>query len=470
MDMLSERPPGGILLLALCINLMSGSGSLQAREATMITPVNIGSRLEMFVDQHLVEHMDGVGFRLHEPQAQPLPANPLPIAYSTVIRDGDLYRAYYRDYRPGYEGPKNDGNAGEITCYAESRDGHEWSFPDLGITDVRSSRGGNVILAGAAPCSHNFSPFLDARPGVEPEARFKALAGTHPGGGLYAFRSADGVRWERIRDVPVMTSRAFAFDSQNVAFWSAAEGRYVCYFRTGETPHGRLRTISRATSDDFISWSDPVAMNPNRPGEHLYTSQTHPYFRAPHIYIALPTRFMPDRGASTDVLFMATRAGATAYTRLFAEAFIRPGLDPDRWGNRSNYVALNVVPTGPAEMSIYHKSGHRYTLRTDGFVSVGAGGERGTLLTRPLAFSGNALTVNYSTAAAGSLRVGILNATGKPLPGFTLDDCPEMVGDSIAQRAAWRGSPDLGALAGTPVRLRFELIEGDLYSFRFGDQ
>ena len=110
------------------------------------------------------------------------------------------------------------------------------------------------------------------------------------------------------------------------------------------------------------------------------------YFRAPHIYIALPTRFVPTRGNSTEILFMSSRGGAP-YERLFKEAFIRPGLAPERWGNRANYAALNVVPTSFGEMSIYHAgSGHRYILRTDGFVSVNAPFEGGEMITKPLRF------------------------------------------------------------------------------------
>ena len=77
----------------------------------------------------------------------------------------------------------------------------------------------------------------------------------------------------------------YSFDSQNVSFWSVVEKQYVCYHRTFQTPYGKLRTIHRRTSKDFINWSQPEAMNPNLPKEHLYTSQTHPYFRAPHIYV-----------------------------------------------------------------------------------------------------------------------------------------------------------------------------------------
>jgi hypothetical protein len=389
------------------------------------------------------------------------------VSYTTVIKDGAVYRAYYRDYRKGYEGPWHDGNPGEITCYAESKDGHEWAFPNLDIFDINSPRGRNVIWKGEEMCSHNFSPFLDMRPGVSGEKRFKALAGVHPGGGLYALVSPDGIHWKKIQEKPVITSEGKAFDSQNVAFWSTAENCYVCFFRTWQTRHGRLRTISRTMSKDFLKWTKPVPTNPNLPGEHLYTSNTHPYFRAPHIYIALPTRFIPSRGNSTDILFMAMRAGSKTYDRLFTEAFIRPGLDPAHWGNRSNYVALNVVPMDSSEMAIYHKNGHRYALRTDGFVSVRAGATKGELLTKPVMFAGNALILNYSTSAAGGLQVEIQEASGAPILGFHLDDCPLIIGDNIENRVQWKGKPNLGALVGKPIRLRFVMTECDLYSFRF---
>lgn len=431
-------------------------------------PVEIGQRRELFVGRQLIDRMSNVTFRLHEPRPAPRPKNPLPIVYSTIIKDGDLYRGYYRDVRKEYTGKQPDGHSGEITCYAESRDGHEWSFPQLKIFSAEGAHGRNAIWDGKHKCSHNFSPFLDANPNSK--IRFKALAGIMSSGGLRAFGSADGIHWKLLQDEVVMKPKGgYSFDSQNVSFWSVAEKQYVCYHRTFQTPHGKLRTVHRRTSKDFLNWTEPVAMNPNLPKEHLYTSQTHPYFRAPHIYVATPTRFRPDRGSSTDILFMSTRAGSSKYDRLFTEAFIRPGRDPDRWGNRSNYVGLNVIPTAFGEMSIYHKDGYRYTLRTDGFISVRAGATEGELLTRPIRFSGSRLEINYSTSAAGSIRIEIQDAKGREIPGFTLAAARELVGDKIAQRVEWKNNPDLAKLAGTPIRLRFSLLECDLYSFKFNN-
>ncbi len=436
--------------------------------------VDIGSRRELFVDRFLVESLEGVAFKLHTPQLAPPAAGGSPCgAYMTVLKDGERYRAYYRQVDPQYAGDHYDGHPGEITCLAESGDGIDWRFPELGLFEVNGVRSNNAVLR-QAPYSHNFSPFIDTNPAAAPNGRFKALAGTHGGhgrnssNGLHAFVSADGMHWDLLQDGPVITQEEFAFDSQNVSFWSEAESCYVCFFRTWDTPHGRLRTISRTTSQDFLHWTAPVAMAPNLPGEHLYTSQTHPCFRAPHIYIALPTRFRPDRGDSTDILFMTTRAGTNHYERLFTEAFIQPGLDPRRWGNRSNYAACGVIPTGPAEMSIYHgPAGRRYTLRTDGFISIHADHDGGTLTTKPFTFTGSELSLNVATSAAGSVRVELRDEAGRPVPGRSRAEADEIVGDSISQRVTWRGDGHVAAWAGRPVQLHIEMREADLYSLAF---
>jgi hypothetical protein len=92
---------------------------------------------------------------------------------------------------------------------------------------------------------------------------------------------------------------------------------------------------------------------------------------------------------------------------------------------------------------------------------------RGEMLTRPLVFEGSELVMNYSTSAAGSVQVELQDSQGIPLPGFSLADSEVMYGDSLGQPMLWQGNPDLGAMAGTPVRLRFVVKDADLYSLRF---
>jgi len=96
------------------------------------------------------------------------------------------------------------------------------------LFEVQGTRDNNVVLAGQPPFSHNFAPFLDTRPGLPGEQRYKALAGTSEKG-LFGFVSADGLHWRKLGEAPLVTKGAF--DSQNVAFWSDAEQCYALYLR-----------------------------------------------------------------------------------------------------------------------------------------------------------------------------------------------------------------------------------------------
>jgi hypothetical protein len=478
--------------IALRFSTLLAAFSLSAASHAAI---DLGSRLELFVDDFLVERLDHAALTLHQPVSAGValrfdrPWEGAFCGYVTVLKDESRFRMYYR----GLPVAGRDGSASEVTCYAESPDGINWIKPSLRLFEVHGTRDNNVVLAGQPPFSHNFAPFLDTRPGVPAEQRYKAVAGTSEKG-LFGFVSADGLTWRPLRSAPLVTQGAF--DSQNVAFWSEAEQCYALYLRTWTSGAFRgFRTVSRATSPDFLEWSAPVEMSfGETPQEHLYTSQTHPYYRAPHLYVAMPMRFLPGRKVLTDdqarslgvdagyasdcaeAVFMTSRGG-TRYTRTFMEAFIRPGLDPGNWASRAGLTALGVVPTGPTELSIYKQAHYaqpschliRYTLRTDGFVSVRAPYQGGEVLTRPFRFSGRRLLLNLSTSAAGGVRVEILGADGQPIPGYSLAEAVELVGDSIEFPVSWKGGTGVGQLAGQVIRLRFVMRDADLFSLRFSD-
>ena len=165
---------------------------------------------------------------------------------------------------------------------------------------------------------------------------------------------------------------------------------------------------------------------------------------------------------------MTTRAGSFSYDRLFTKALIRPGLDEARWVDRANYAALNVIQSTPEELAIYHThSGRRYTLRTDGFISVTADETAGEMVTQPLIFTGSDLFVNYSTSAAGFIQIEVLDESLNVIPGFSRDDFSPRHGDEIEGKMSWNSQSPLAALAGKVIHLRFIMQEADLYSLRF---
>lgn len=485
--------------------------------------ITTGSRRELFVDDFLVEHLSGAAERrLHHPVPQQValvcdaPWEGNACGYVTVFRDDERYRMYYRGAHGLYTQEKGYHDAHrEVYCYAESSDGIHWTKPSLGLFEFEGSRANNIVLDGIG--THAFSPFLDANPECGPEARYKALGVGGGELGLYAFASPDGIHWSLMSQKPVITTGAF--DSQNLAFWDAVRSEYRCYlrdFRNG-------RDIRTCTSHDFVNWTEPVfleytgdpdvkdqsdaACPPGRVSE-LYTNQIIPYYRAQHIFLGFPTRYI-DRGwmeshehlpeldyrriraaqspregsAITDGMLMSSRDGL--HFDVWPESFIRPGLRlRDSWFYGDNYQNWGLVETAsaiedaPPEISIYVSEAalkpyatrfRRYTIRIDGFVSVHAPLRGGELITRPLVFAGKRLVLNFSTSAAGTVQVELQTPEGQPLEGFTLSDCHLVFGDELDRVVSWTGGSDVSALAGRPIRVRFVLRDADLYSFQFVD-
>lgn len=504
---MKTRP--SILIATFALVLVAAKTALPAEK-----PIEIGSRLELMVDDHLIDKLTGgARFQLHHPTPQEVaivhdqPWEGSACLYHSVFRDGDLYRMYYY----GGQLTVRDGKLIQpfplVTCYAESRDGIRWVKPKLGLVEFEGSKENNIVLDTGrigkvnADAGH-IAVFKDTNPDCSPKARYKAIVRSRSPRGLLAFGSPDGLHWSPLADAPVITKGAF--DSQNLAFWDSTRREYRAYLR--DFREGR-RDIRTATSKDFLHWSNPEWLEyPGAPEEQLYTNQIKPYYRAPHILIGFPTRYV-ERGwsesmkslpdlehrqlratasqrygtALTEGLLMTSRDGRTFHR--WAEAFLRPGPQrKDTWAYGNKYIAWHAVETppkiegAPNELSLYASEGYwtgtsdrlrRYTLRIDGFVSVNAPLKGGELVTKSLTFTGNELLINLSTSAAGSIRVEIQDAQGKPLPGFSLSDCHEVFGDAIDRAVLWKGSSNVGALADKPVRLRFVLKDADLYSLRF---
>ena len=500
-----------LCVVSLAISLTVES-ALAEQEGTQ-KPLGIGSRLELFVDDYLIESMEGVRLKLHEPQSVgkaltfDKPWEGITSFYHSIFQDEDIYRMYYRGSShagfafPAFVGPGETviPEHEQLTCYAESKDGIHWTRPSLGLFEFDGSRDNNIVwMGGAKNGSHCFTVFKDGNPQAPDEERYKALTVVHPAEGLkhmMGLVSADGLHWKMLRE-PLMVQEKMD-SGLDLGFWDSERNQYVAFIRDRpgvrpvKAPLVRgLRSISVATSPDFRNWSELQFIElGDAPLEHFYTGAVTSYFRAPHIFLAFPKRFVywrtyhegfPEDGVS-DGVFMTSRDGLH-WDRRFLEAFIRPGRNPKNWVHRTNMVAAGVVPTADDEISLYvvrHYTSpsihlERMTLRTDGFVSVNAGYSGGELVTKPLVFQGDNLVLNFATSAAGSIRVEIQDAKGNPLPGFALEESPLIWGDEIEHTVIWERShakatsdKPLARIVGKPVRLRFVMKDADLYSLRF---
>jgi hypothetical protein len=456
---------------------------LEAPLAAEPAPIDVGSRVEMFVDRHLIADVRGAELRLAEPVKREVvlelnkPWEGATSAYFSVFRDGETIRLYYR-------GTSDDAGRSGFTCYAESTDGIHFTRPSLGLVEFDGSSANNILYKG--PHSASFAPFRDANPNAKADERYKALCYEvrNRQGTMTAMASADAIHWRRMQETSIVPPGEY--DSLNCVTWDGEAKKYRVFDRywTGGGFKG-IRGIESRTSDDFLHWSEPT---PNRyttgePREHLYTSAITRCPGAEHFWLAFPMRFVPERkkvpshpepGVS-DAMFMSSRDGVT-WTP-FREAWVRPGLDEKNWTERSSMPAWGIIetPGDPTTFSMYISEHYRWpsnrlrrlTVRKHGFASIHAAA--GEVATKPITFTGERLLINYSTGAAGSVQVELQDEDGKAIDGFKAGDCAPIFGDELEHEVKWAGG-SLARFARRPVRLSFVVVDADVYAFRFAPQ
>ncbi len=460
---------------------------------------HIGSDRQLFVDEHWIAESRDVTRVLHEPVRREIaidtdyPWEEGNVGSMSTAYDGEKYRMWYTCDDARVIGVPRHNNRRK--GYAESEDGIHWVKPFLHQEEFNGSKENNLFSLNPGVVN------IDNNPDAKEDERFKAfnVMGRREKSAIYPMASPDGINWHQMSDDPILTG--WPFDTKNLFFWDEWTGQYRAYTRgvanadpdaehqviSREKGHefiGGVRWIRWSTSPDFKTWTPLEDIDcGDTPFEHLYMNECWPYDRAPGTYLMFPSRYVAhrtpdpswdDRPGVNDIAFMSSRDGVR-FDRSFMEAFIRPGLDKRNWHDRGIFFDYGIYQTSPTELTMYVTERfktpdvniRRHTLRTDGFVSVRTGYAGGELTTHPFTFDGTELELNYSTSAVGTVRAEVQDEKGNALPGYGIDDCPEMFADEIEGVVRWEGGPSVGELAGRPVRLRLSFNDADIYAFRF---
>jgi hypothetical protein len=239
------------------------------------------------------------------------------------------------------------------------------------------------------------------------------------------------------------------------------------------------------------NWALPRPTNGELPqidtGGQVYRFKGIKYPWAPDVYFAFPWRFLhgEDLNVRPGSFLMVSRDGEN-WRRYEPPYYFQPGWELEgrevlealmeqgmvRRGDEIwQYGTVRFTEHGGA---LYGGEEHeggvhdrlvRLTQRLDGFVSLDAGEEPGTVVTRPLIYEGQQLVLNV--AARGSVRVGLLGQDGQPIPGFTLDDCDPITADSTRHAVSWGGQRDVSPHAGRVVQLALELRDAKVFALQF---
>lgn len=479
-------------------------------------PIPVRNHREFFWDDFLIDSVHTTATpRLHHPQPQEVimvhdaPWEGDGCDFHCIVKDGNLYRMYYLAWQMLDPDATEHKTSGITVAYAESTDGLTWVKPDLGLCEFNGSRMNNIILDQRIAAFDNFSVFKDPNPDCPSTEIYKGVGVDNRDKTLWCFTSSDGIRFTKAWP---MTDRG-RFDTLNIALWDRRRGKYRCYIRDFHTfaanktdPHqrnrskGDVRDIRWMESTDFRNWTVPQRLDfGDAPDYPLYTNVVQPYYRADHVFVGFPSRYVertdwtpnydqlpgaerrkklvainPRYGLTvTDCLFMSSRDGRR--WRRWEEAFMTPGVEREyNWVYGDCYPAVGMIETStrlsgaPMELSMYAFDNHwsqmpaelrRYTLRIDGFASYHATYQPQRLVTRPFTFSGRELSINFTTSAAGFVRIRLC------ADDHVLTSC-ELFGDSLDRRVVFEGG-DVSRLAEQTVTMEMEMSDADVYSFQF---
>ena len=480
--------------------------------------VQAGDQRELFIDDHMVDRMEGLQRVLHQPEDSPgnpviVPEHPWEhrrIPYGSVLwfPDEAKFKCWYLalniyDSRPGFRGYRKKHhvpvNEAACLCYAESKDGLTWTKPRLGLHEFRGSKQNNIVLM--SPGSHfdstsviylphdrqwpyRLMTFIGRWPYQEELIR-KQWGDPPPFGikhhGHFAFGSKDGIHWTELNhNEPVLRA------SDRSMFWWDPHRKL--FAGAAKRSHRNKRAQAYAWSRDMIQWTVTsdwihVADEQDRPGDEAEAAYCFPYGSqwvgfAELRRVRRSDRGVVDRGAVINWELLTSRDGRH-WSRPVRELFFADA-SAETWRHQVFKIFASPPIERDGRLLIYYggKTGSvsiegsnrpfqalcLATLRKDGFVSLNAGRQAGELVMKPFVATGDRLLLNVDVSGRGEARVEVLDERLQAIEGCSLSDCIPLRGRSSEQTVTWNDRMDWSQLAGRKVHLRIRLCSADLYS------
>jgi len=475
------------------------------------SPFDVGTRAQLFVDQVLVRSTQNVCFTLHP--AQKHPNNPLVVAdkpwegwrleiYGSVLYDQEeqLFKMWYIGEEPSFFAPYP-------TLYATSHDGIHWEKPLVGTIPSPKTRAHNAVAEQT-----ELAGVIKDRADPDPSRRYKMIRWANDLHGYHTMVSPDGLHWTQFSKEPICRGADVI-----TGYFDEARALYVAFPKivTPVRGHDR-RCFYVITSPDFLTWSEPkLAFAPDLrddAGSLARIEEVRPMLDVPDEPGLMHTDFYgvgvyPHESCTLGFLWMLSINNDARYGNQEGPGELQLAVSRDledwerpfripcvprggggEWDSGFFVTAARALRVGD-EVWLYY-GGSNYTHGTpclyraegtgrlteftgsiglavwkaDRFVSADGPGEGGTLTTVPIVYLGEHLELNAATGEGGSIRVELLDLSGKVLA------CSKPVsGDSLRHQVVWSGGADLRKMSGTPLSIRFHLRSAELYAFAFRD-
>jgi len=442
----------------------------------------------LFADNQHVASESNIKRSLQQPTKLPKPVitsqgdwDSCPYLFGTVIFDHQeqIYKAWYMSY--------NYGQPLAVRTpflYATSSNGRDWTYPTLGLFEHNGSKQNNIILQNAGHHDSYSPSVIKDRNERNPSRRYKMIfwdfsaEGSYKGndGMMIAF-SPDGIHWKRWQQQPVLASAEVEQSISDVMdlLIDPLRNRYVAYTKGWADPFPHHRQIVRTESTDFINWSSPEVVLRHANTVADPESYGMPVFIHEGMYFGLLRLYHSRTDHTIDIQLTSSHDGKS-WNRVANQATFLPNGNDNAWDRGMLFSTAPVIRNDVMEFFYgawdgSHNSTSRSsaiglaTLPLNRFTAIEAIDDVGTLQTKPLVLTHPFLSLNASVRK-GRIRVALTDAAGSPLPGFSLEDCDRINGNSLRHQLTWRGQGDVAVLKQKQISLLFE-ISGDSQLFAF---
>jgi hypothetical protein len=398
-----------------------------------------------------------------------------------VFSDGVFWDPRERLFKMWYM-----GGYVQSACLALSRDGLNWERPILDVVP-----GTNVVHRELRDST---TVWLDLAAGSADRYKMAWFDGSEAA--LMFFTSRDGIHWSSAGKSGPTGDRSTMFYNPFRRVWvfslrettsSVLGARIRRYIESPEFP-----PATRWARDEPVPWTAADRFDPPRPG----------YNQTPQLYnldaVAYESLLLglfgiwrgerADREKPNDIVLGYSRDGFH-WWRPDRRPFLGVSEQVGDW-NWANVQSAGGCCLVVGDRLYFYVSGRQGvpgtdlpgvcstglgTLRRDGFASIdddfGNRPQPSTssrvrqLTTRPVRFAGSHLFVN-ADVMRGRLRVEVLDVEGRVIEPFSLTHAvPIERVDGTRIAVTWQGTSTVADLAGQPVRFRFSLSGGRLYSF-----
>jgi len=443
---------------------------------SVVDPINLDKGPHLFIDDYLIAEQSFLSRSVNNPEKYPEPVitggengdqNFQP--YLSVIRDETtgLFRMWYNT--PVTRSQTHIG-------YIESNDGINWIRP-------------HRLLCDPQEIKYNVSVIDRGILFEKPEHRF--VMGFYHDDGMKIAVSPDGFEWEMLTDKTVVKHG----QDVNSMHWDPIRKQYlmIAQLKLKMKPEweGIRRIPHQTVSKDLLNWEPlkpiimPKVCADIEQGETQFYAMSGVIARG-DLLIGLVKVLRDDLNATPgktakEMGDMRRKAAGIGYTVLAwsrdgetwqrdHQPFLNRNMLPDTWDHAMAWGDEQIIVDD--ETYVYYagyKRGHkvnRFTDRCiglakmpiDRYVSRDAELNEGTLITKPVTLSAEAMTVNANIQ--GEIKIRILDANRNPIDGF---EAVSLKGDSVNHKVEWQNA--LNTLDGETVCIEFKVNNAQLFGF-----